>query len=332
MNGVLLLGHGSMREEANRMLHKVAELVKPRLPGMTVEAAFMQFGKPDFFDGVSALIKTGVTSIVVHPYFLSAGDHVTKDIPEMIEKATKDHPGVSIVFSRPLGLHDALASVVADRVHEAMGFEAPPTGNLRTVAAESIEAESFRIIETELGPTPHTPQERAVLVRVIHATGDFSFASNLRFHSKAVESALRAIRAGRNILADVRMLEAGISTNLLSKFGGRVVCKLGAPEIEARARAEGKTRTETAIELGLKENIGIVAIGNAPTALARVVDLVDRGVFAPDLVVGVPVGFVNAAESKQMLISKPWPHIAALGRKGGTPVAAAIVNALIRLA
>jgi precorrin-8X/cobalt-precorrin-8 methylmutase len=204
---------------------------------------------------------------------------------------------------------------------------------IKKIKPTEIEAESFRIIAEELGPTGHGPEEFAVLQRVIHATGDFSFADNLRFSADAVAAAMTAIKGGRNILTDVNMAAAGISRNILSKWGGKVVCGVADQAVADRAKASGKTRSEVAIELGLQENIGIVAIGNAPTALLKVMELIEQGtVPRPDLVVGVPVGFVNAAESKELLSQKEYPYITALGRKGGSPVAAAIVNALLRLA
>lgn len=205
------------------------------------------------------------------------------------------------------------------------------------IEPEKIEEESFRIIEVEFAKQTgrkiddFDPAEFAVLRRAIHATGDFSFAETIRFHRNAVTAGLAAIRAGKNILTDVNMAAAGISRNLLHSFGGQVVCKVADPEIASLAKERGKTRSQTAIEEGLLENVGIVAVGNAPTALLSVMRLVDEGVVNPDLIIGVPVGFVNAAESKEILVEKQYPYITCLGRKGGTPVSVAIVNALLRL-
>lgn len=203
---------------------------------------------------------------------------------------------------------------------------------LQPIAPQDIEAESFRIIERELGPTRFSPEEFAVVRRTIHATGDFSFADNLRFHPRAVAAGLAAIRAGKNILVDVNMAASGISVALLARFGGRVLCRVAEAETVAQAKANGTTRSDAAMVRSIDDNIGIVAIGNAPTALLKVMELIDQGLFAPDLVIGVPVGFVNASESKELLVEKNYPFITALGRKGGTPVAVAAVNALLRLA
>ena len=202
---------------------------------------------------------------------------------------------------------------------------------LQQVAPEEIEAESFRIIERELGPTRFSPEEFSLVRRIIHATGDFSFAENLRFHPEAVRAGVHAIRSGRNILVDVNMAASGISARLLTPFGGRVICRVAEPETAAMAKANGTTRSEAAMARATGDNIGIVAVGNAPTALLKVMELIEQGLLAPDLVIGVPVGFVNAAESKDLLAEKPYPFLTALGRKGGTPVAVAAVNALLRL-
>ncbi len=200
------------------------------------------------------------------------------------------------------------------------------------IAPQDIEAESFRIIEKELGPTSFSPDEFAVVRRCIHATGDFSFADNIRFQGDAVATGIQAILAGKNILIDVNMGASGISRKLLSSFGGQVICHINEPKVAEMAKKNATTRSDAAIERAMKENIGIVAVGNAPTALLKAMELVEQGLFAPDLIIGAPVGFVNAAESKELLTEKEYPHIVALGRKGGTPVAVAAVNALIRLA
>ncbi len=209
---------------------------------------------------------------------------------------------------------------------------------LQQIKPLEIEAESFRIIEQEFVSqtgrlvTDYPMDEFAVMRRVIHATGDFGFAANLRFHDQAIAAGLAAIRAGKNVLTDVNMAAAGISRSFLDKFGGQVICRVGEPEVATEAGRLGLTRSETALALAAADNVGIIAIGNAPTALLAVMELIAAGRIQPDLVVGVPVGFVNAAESKELLSHKNYPYITALGRKGGSPVAVAIVNALLRLA
>lgn len=205
--------------------------------------------------------------------------------------------------------------------------------SIKKIGPLEIEAESFRMITAELGPHAFDQASFKVVQRVIHATGDFSFADNLRFSKGAIALAVKVLREGKNILTDVNMVATGISKPLLQQWGNQVICNIGASEVADKAKAAKTTRAEMAIELGMRKNVGIVAIGNAPTALLKILDLLatKRPESCP-LIIGVPVGFVNAAESKELLSETDLPHITSLGRKGGSPVAAAIVNALIRLA
>jgi len=207
------------------------------------------------------------------------------------------------------------------------------------IKPEAIEARSFAIIAEEFHAQTgrrceEFPREQfAIIQRVIHATGDFSFAGSLSFHPQAIETAIHILRAGRTIATDVQMAAAGINKQALAIWGGHVICEIANPEIAALAERQGATRSEVAILSALAYDPGIIAIGNAPTALLSVIKYCEQhpGYF-PGVIIGAPVGFVNAAESKDILAAQDIPHIVALGRKGGSPVAAAIVNALIRLA
>jgi len=206
------------------------------------------------------------------------------------------------------------------------------TIHIQKISPTEIEAESFRIIEKELGSHNFDLSTFKVVQRVIHATGDFSFAENMRFHPDAIERAVRLIQDGCNILSDVNMVAAGISKGMLAGFGGSVKCLVADAKVAELAKRLGKTRSEVAIEQGIQD-VGIIAIGNAPTALLKAMDCL--ATMKPEdrpVIIGVPVGFVNAAESKALLFEKEYPFITSLGRKGGSPVAAAITNALIRLA
>jgi len=208
------------------------------------------------------------------------------------------------------------------------------------IKPEAIEAKSFAIIRAEFfeqtgrQPDDFPPAQFAIIQRVIHATGDFSFAGMLAFHPQAIACALRLLRAGRPLVSDVRMTAAGINKTALASWGGEVFCELDGPGIAALAKERGATRSETAILSALSHRPGIIAIGNAPTALLAILNHCQRQPSDFDgVIIGAPVGFVNAAESKALLAAQQdIPYIAALGRKGGSPVAAAIVNALIRLA
>jgi precorrin-8X/cobalt-precorrin-8 methylmutase len=201
----------------------------------------------------------------------------------------------------------------------------------RILNPEAIEAESFRIIADELGEHSFSPDEFAVVQRAIHSTADFDFARTLRFAPGAIRSGIEAIRGGRSIVADVQMIQAGINKPGLKKFGGEVHCFISDDDVVAAAKEAGLTRAIMSMRKAAKQLPGaIYSIGNAPTALLELVKLADTA--RPALVVGVPVGFVSAAESKEELSRTQLPFITALGRKGGTPVAVSIVNALIRLA
>ena len=208
---------------------------------------------------------------------------------------------------------------------------------IQKIRPEEIEQESFRIIAGEFhAQTGHhkedfAGEEFAILQRIIHATGDFSFAETLRVHPKAIASGLAAIRKGRNIYTDVTMVAAGIGRKLGTVAGGRVICRVGDEEVGRLAREKGQTRAETALSLSQADDVGIIVVGNAPTALLAAMHMTAKGELTPDLIVGVPVGFVNAAESKDLLLQQETPFITVLGRRGGSPVAAAIINALLKM-
>ena len=174
---------------------------------------------------------------------------------------------------------------------------------------DEIEGESFRIILQELGPHAFSARELPIIQRVIHATADFEYASLLAFSPTAIVDGIRALRSGCQILTDVQMTAVGISQSYLQRFGGSVRCVVSEPKTVALARAEGITRTAAAIRR-LVDNLpgAVVALGNAPTALFETLRLAQAG-YRPALVVGVPVGFVNAAESKAALQESDLPYI-----------------------
>ncbi|MDB5350476.1 MAG: precorrin-3B C17-methyltransferase [Planctomycetota bacterium] len=199
---------------------------------------------------------------------------------------------------------------------------------------ESIMAESLSIIDREMGRTPSDPRERAVVRRMIHASADFSYVEDVRFHPDAIETAVHALRAGGAVLTDVEMLRAGIRSDLAGPLGVATVCGLTGSDTIALAESENLTRSAAGIRrLGERTGEGvIVAIGNAPTALVEVIRMVEAG-WRPACIVGIPVGFVGVEDAKQKLLSQGLvPFITSLGRKGGTAVTAAVVNALMALA
>lgn len=198
-----------------------------------------------------------------------------------------------------------------------------------------IERTSMGIITAELAARGLAvpPENAAVVKRVIHTTADFDYAENLRFTPGAAAAGVAAMRAGAVVITDTNMALAGITKPGLAKLGGQAACYMADPEVAARAKAEGTTRAVAAMHKAAAEHPGaILAVGNAPTALLTIAEQIEAGL-RPALVIGVPVGFVNVVESKQRLFvtceAHGVPAIVAMGRKGGSNVAAAICNALI---
>ncbi|MDF2959441.1 MAG: precorrin-8X methylmutase [Paenibacillus sp.] len=202
-----------------------------------------------------------------------------------------------------------------------------------TVQPQEIEEESFRMITEELGGHSFTEEQYPVVQRVIHASADFDLGRSLVFHRDAIQAGIQAVRAGKTIVADVQMVQVGISKPRLAKFGGDVRVYISDPDVMEEAKRLNTTRAIVSIRKAIREaDGGIYAIGNAPTALLELIRLVKEGEAKPGLVIGVPVGFVSAAESKEELAKLDIPFITNIGRKGGSPVAVAAVNAISLMA
>lgn len=198
------------------------------------------------------------------------------------------------------------------------------------VKPSEIEKTSFEIITKELGNRTFPEWQSEVVKRVIHTTADFDYADNLYFSENVIENAKNAILNGATVITDTNMALSGINKKILAQFGGEVHCFMADEQVAREAKERGVTRAIVSMEHAakLKEPL-IFAIGNAPTALIHLYELIKQGDVNPALVVGVPVGFVNVVESKELFISSNIPHIIAKGRKGGSNVAAAIINAIL---
>ena len=198
---------------------------------------------------------------------------------------------------------------------------------------EEIDRESLKMVQASLPKSLGLePAEHYVLCRIVRAEGDSDIAGSVRFSSGAVQAGLHALKPGTQVITDVRMVEMGISKALLHRHHITTRCLIDAPEVAARAQREGTTRSVAALrELSQHIDGSVVAIGNAPTALLALLDLIDEGRGRPALVIGMPVGFVACAESKDELVKRAVPHITILGRRGGSSAAAATVNALLDL-
>lgn len=206
---------------------------------------------------------------------------------------------------------------------------------LEFVKPDDIEARSFQIITNELGDRAPDPEHELVIKRVIHTSADFDYADNLVFSSHATNVGVEALKNGCSIVTDTKMAASGINKRVLERFGGKVYNFMSDADVAAEARERGCTRAAVCMERAAALGKPLIyAIGNAPTALVRIYEMLqaDEMPCRPALIVGVPVGFVNVVESKELICELDVPHIVARGRKGGSNVAAAICNALLYLA
>lgn len=204
---------------------------------------------------------------------------------------------------------------------------------IENIQPEEIEKRSFEIITEILGDKKLDEENEKIIKRVIHTSADFDYVDNLYFSNKIAEKLIKAIKNGAHIVTDTQMAKAGINKTVLSKFGGEVHCFMSDEDVAVEAKERGVTRALVSMEKACNIDKPLIfAIGNAPTALIKLTELIQEGKVNPEGVIGVPVGFVNVVESKELIIESKAPCIVARGRKGGSNVAAAICNALIYMA
>jgi len=335
---IIILGHGSPVSKANNTLHEVAKSVKEKGSYDIVQPAFLQFEHPDFSEAVDLLVKQGAKKIVVHPYFLYMGSHVTKDLPFEIGTAEKKYPNLEFILAPHLGYHEKLVDVAVERIEDAR-CKMQDASNLKLETCNlqlnqhPIEAESFKIIGGQLDESRFDAMELPIVKRLVHTTADFEYADLVRFGNNAIEAGIDAISRGADIITDVRMVEVGISRERFNKFGGQIRCFVADADVIAQAQKDNITKTAAAMQkaLGYMDS-SIVVIGNAPTALLKLIKMIKEEKARPAVVIGVPVGFVGAEESKEELMKLDLPYISIKGKKGGSTVAVAIVNALLMMA
>lgn len=196
---------------------------------------------------------------------------------------------------------------------------------------QGIETRSFEIITEELGEHAFRSEAEAKIIkRIIHTTADFDFAGLTQISEHAIEAGMQALRSGAHIVTDTRMAASGINKTRLAQYGGEVRCFMSDDDVAAEAKAQGITRAMVSMRKAAQDPANrIFAIGNAPTALFALKELLEQGRIQPALIIGVPVGFVGAAESKAELETLDVPYIVTRGRKGGSAIAACIVNAML---
>ena len=201
---------------------------------------------------------------------------------------------------------------------------------IEEVKPREIEERSFAIISEELGARTIAPHTELIVKRCIHTSADFDYADNLCFSQDAAVKAMEAIKRGVSVVTDTNMAKAGINKVSLGKYGGSVHCFMADADVAEAARLNGTTRaSESMKKAAAMGEPFLYAIGNAPTALVTLYDLMQEGQVKPELIIGVPVGFVNVVQSKELIMSSDVSYIVARGRKGGSNIAACIVNALL---
>ena len=335
--GVIILCHGSRGQRGtvavSEALRRVTEGVKPLLPqGVEVIGAALQFNHPTLEEAVESLVVRGVERIVIMPYFLFPGRHITEDIPQLVEELKGSYRDKEFIVTKPLGLGEHFIVSVAERIEEA----APELMNARLspTSPEDIEQQSMEIAERFLPPALNiSGEERLVVKRIVHASGDSRVAPLIKFSPSAISSGLSAMARGSPIFTDVQMVAAGINRHLAEACQCSISCAMDETRERKQATELNITRVAAAMRhLGKRLNGAIVAIGNAPTALLALLDLIDHKEIRPALVVGMPVGFVQAKESKDELMKRNVPHITVVGTRGGSAMAVATINALLRIA
>ncbi len=201
---------------------------------------------------------------------------------------------------------------------------------LENVKPRDIEKRSFEIITKELGDKKLLPGTELIVKRCIHTSADFDYADNLAFSEDVVEKAMQAIKEGACIVTDTQMAKSGINKRALARYGGEVYCFMSDADVAEIAKKNGTTRATASMDKAAEMDKKLIfAIGNAPTALVRLYELIEDGKLDPALIIGVPVGFVNVVQSKELIMEADVPYIVARGRKGGSNIAACIVNALL---
>jgi len=206
---------------------------------------------------------------------------------------------------------------------------------MQTKKGQSIEDASMQMIEDEIGIHQYNKKEWPIVRRIIHSTADFDFAdkNKLIFHKDAIQSGMTALKKGCSIVVDVNGVIGGMNKQNPKDFGNDVICNISKPEIMELAKKEGKTRSQVSMRAAASDiDGGVVAIGNAPTALQEVIQMVKEGIVKPALIIGIPVGFICAVESKEELANlKEVPFITNRGRKGGSSSVSATINAIFKL-
>lgn len=320
--GVLLISHGSPRDEANNAFTDLTAKVAARLNTDNVLPAFFSIKRPGIMDQVTKLAEQGIRRIIMMPYFLGNGQHVRADIPAQIAQCTDKYPEIEFEFLPTLQGEPGVEDILTERLMPYLSQNAP----LPATGAEIAQL-SRNIIDRRLSYENSDQKAKAVTRRIIHATADFSFAQSIRIAPDAIDKGCDALNAGCPIICDVNMVKAGITS-----VDNDILCRIKSDNVIQAAKQKGTTRAAAAMEDLIDKLPGsIVVIGNAPTALFKIMQIAENGGPKPELVIGLPVGFVGARESKLALIDSGLSYITNTTFRGGSPVAAAALNAIAAL-
>ena len=347
--GLVLIGHGSKLPHNRENLEKLADIMRKRSSFKVVEISFMVRNTPTIPEAIDIIAKKGVKKIVLIPAFLAPGVHTTQEIPDLIGVKDKESQlsarGIQLVYGEPIGADECIAVILEEKALKALGQEVPEHQHAPFNAGTNAKApdSSNKIYDTSMSlirpeikdilaksPKNHIP----IIERVVHTTADPEFAKLLVISDKAVDAGVAAIKAGAKIVTDVKMIKAGINEARVKKFGGKILTYIDDPRATKMANDEAITRSTAAMRLAVEDGVSgaIFLIGNAPTAAFELARAVEAGTAKPALIVATEVGYVGAAESKEVISKLPIPYIIVKGRKGGSTIAVAIFNALLAMA
>lgn len=328
--GIVIIGHGSKSPSALATLDEVTAKIDEAFD-LPVRLASLQFNSPTFEETIDELVNHGIERVILMPFFIYSGIHVTEDIPGAIDDITKKYDRLEIVMTGHLGADPSIIGVVKDRINSQISTNVK-IDEVGRLLPHEIELKSYEIIHENYPGLNAESLEGEVKSRIIHASGDLGIEKDIVIGPLA-DGIVKSLVEGSPIIADVMMVKSGISRKGLAEFGCSLHCYVGDEDVRIKAKETSSTRAATATRkaCSLHEG-GIFVIGNAPTALEALCEMVEDGKARPDAIIGIPVGFVGAAESKARLMDLDIPWITIKGTRGGSAVAAAAINAVIKTA
>jgi glutamyl-tRNA reductase len=341
---LILIGHGSKLPYNRETLEKLADIIRKDSKFDTVEIAFMVKNKPTIPQSIENAVKNGAKKIVLIPAFIAHGVHTKDEIPEIIKAKQKElgleSKGVEIIYGDPLGADERIVEIIEDKALSMLGQETNDEQQVREARNLKASTKMYNTSIEILTPLIKEVIENApetdipVIERVVHTTADPEFAKLLVINEDAIKNGIAAIKSGAKIITDVKMVQAGINKTRVKRFGGQILTYVDDKRAIEMAKQESSTRSAAAIRLAVKDGLdnSIIVIGNAPTAAFEIAKAVKQGLTKPALIIATPVGYVEAAESKEEIASLPIPYIIIRGPKGGSALAVAIFNAILGMA